>query len=185
MKTYRKKEFPVAEIRRLLEPGPIVLVSSGWKDETNIMTMGWHTVLDFVPSLIGCMITAENHSFDLIKRSGECVINIPELHMADTVVDIGNCSGREVNKFEKFNLTKEKASLVKAPLIVECYAHLECRLHDSKMVNDYNFFIFEVVKAHAPSSPKYPKTIHYRGNGQFMVSGKSVSYKNRFLPQNL
>lgn len=185
MKTYNKKDFPVSEIRRYLEPGPIVLVSSKYKGETNIMTMGWHTVLEFSPSLVGCMITAANHSFELIKKSGECVINIPELHLAETVVGIGNCSGRDVNKFEKFSLTAEEATKVNAPLIAECYAHFECKIHDAKMLDKYNFFIFEVVKAHAAKSPKYPRTIHYRGEGHFMVSGPSVSCRNKFLPQNL
>jgi flavin reductase (DIM6/NTAB) family NADH-FMN oxidoreductase RutF len=69
MKKYNKKDFSVSEIRKYLEPGPIVLVSSKYKGETNVMTMGWHTVLEFTPSLIGCMITAANHSFDLIKKS--------------------------------------------------------------------------------------------------------------------
>jgi hypothetical protein len=72
-----KRDFPVSNIRRYLEPGPIVLVSSAWRGESNIMTMGWHTVLEFVPSLIGCVIAGGNHSFDLIRRSGECVINVP------------------------------------------------------------------------------------------------------------
>ena len=185
MKKYNKKDFPVAEIRRFLEPGPIVLVSAHYKGETNIMTMGWHTVLEFTPSLIGCMITAANHSYSLIKNSGECVINIPELHLAETVVGIGNCSGREVDKFKKFGLTAEASAAVKAPRVAECYAHFECKLHDAQMLDKYNFFIFEVVKAQVAISPKYPETIHYRGEGHFMVSGKAVSYRDKFLPQNL
>jgi len=72
----RKFDFPVANIRRYLEPGPIVLVSSAWRGENNIMTMGWHTVLEFVPSLVGCVISSGNHSFDLVRRSGECAINV-------------------------------------------------------------------------------------------------------------
>jgi len=185
MTNYNKQDFPVSEIRRFLEPGPIVLVSSTYKGETNIMTMGWHTVMEFSPSLIGCMITSANYSYDLIKNSGECVINIPEAHLATTVVGIGNCSGSEVNKFEKFNLTTEEATIVKAPLIAECYAHFECKIHDAQMLDKYNFFIFEVVKAHAAISPKYPETIHYRGEGHFMVSGNAVSYRDKFLQQNL
>ena len=51
MKAYEKKDFPVSDIRRFLEPGPIVLVSSAWKGKTNIMTMGWHMVMEFAPSL--------------------------------------------------------------------------------------------------------------------------------------
>lgn len=185
MKTYKKKDFPVSKIRKYLEPGPIVLITSNFKEEINVMTLGWQTVLEFTPSLIGCMITAENHSFDLIKNSKECVINIPELHLAETIAGIGNCSGRDVNKFVKFGLTTEDAKMVKAPLIKDCYANFECRIHDAQMIDSYNFFIFEVIKAHVPSLPKFPKTIHYRGDGCFMVSGASLNLKDQFLPQNL
>src|ERR1043165_7106343 len=104
MKTYHKKDFPVDKIRRYLEPGPIVLVSSRWKDQTNIMTMGWHTVMEFSPSLIGCMITAANYSFEMIRKSKACVINIPTVDLVKTVIGIGNCSGATENKFEKFGL---------------------------------------------------------------------------------
>jgi hypothetical protein len=103
MKAFTKKDFPVSQIRRFLEPGPIVLVSSAWKGETNIMTMGWHTVMEFEPSLVGCMISSGNHSFGMIKASKECVINIPTFDLAKQVVGIGNCSGAEVAKFEMPN----------------------------------------------------------------------------------
>ena len=96
---YKKTDFPVANIRRFLEPGPIVLVSSAWKGKSNIMTMGWHMVMEFEPSLVGCYIWDANHSFDMIRRSRECVINIPTVELARAVVGIGNCSGREVDKF--------------------------------------------------------------------------------------
>ena len=185
MKTYLKKDFPVSEIRRFLEPGPIVLVSSRWKDEQDVMTMGWHTVLEFSPSLIGCMITSANYSFDLIRKSKECVINIPTVDLLETTVKIGNCSGREVDKFAEFGLTAQTATKVKAPLIKECFANLECRLKDSKLVSSYNFFIFEVVKAHAPKTPKYPRTFHYTGDGVFMLSGEHVSKRKFFKPENL
>src|SRR5690348_18305770 len=101
MRKYKKQDFPVHNIRRLLEPGPIVLVSSAHKDETNIMTMGWHMMMEFTPALIGCIISSENHSFELIRRSRQCVINIPTADLAATVVKIGNCSGRDVDKFSE------------------------------------------------------------------------------------
>lgn len=69
MKTWRKKDFPVSQIRRYLEPGPIVLVSSHWKGQDNIMTMGWHMVMAFGPSRIGCCIWNANHSHRMIRRS--------------------------------------------------------------------------------------------------------------------
>lgn len=185
MKPHLKKDFPVEQVRRFLEPGPIVLVSSAWKDEQNIMTMGWYTVMEFSPSLIGCMITAANHSFELIKKSKACVINLPTVDLAKKVVGIGNCSGETVNKFEQFELTAQPASKVKAPMIKECYANFECKVIDTRMLSSYNFFILEVVKAHVPTSPKYPKTIHYRGDGIFMESGNHINLRKYFKPQNL
>ncbi|MCF6401322.1 flavin reductase family protein [Chitinophaga filiformis] len=184
-KTYKKKDFPVEDIRKYLEPGPTVLVSSRWKDETNIMTMGWHTVMEFSPSMIGCFITGANYSFEMIRKSKECVINIPTDDLIDTIIGIGNCSGAEVDKFRQFDLTAEKAEKVKAPLIKECYANFECKVIDEHLLPKYNFFILEVVKAHVATSPKFPRTVHYRGEATFMISGKNVSYPGRFKPQNL
>ena len=184
-KKYQKKNFPVDKIRRFIEPGPIVLVSSAWKGKMNIMTMGWHCMMEFKPSLFGCIISNGNESFEMIRRSRECVINLPTYDMIDQVIGIGNSSGKEVQKFEKFGLTAMKGKTVNAPLIKECYANFECRLVDSHLVNKYNFFIFQVMKAHVAIAPKYPRTVHYRGDGVFMVSGKEVSYRRRFKPENL
>jgi flavin reductase (DIM6/NTAB) family NADH-FMN oxidoreductase RutF len=173
-RTFGKRDLPVARVRQLLEPGPVVLVSSRHKDATNVMTMGWHTVMEFSPSLVGCMISGGNHSFELIRRSGECVLNVPTAAMAEAVVGIGNCSGGSVDKFAKFGLTAVEAEMVGAPLIAECYANIECRLHDDALVDDYNFFIFEVVKIHKAVTPKYPETLHYHGQGKFMTAGRVV-----------
>ena len=186
MRTYVKKDFPVSNVRRFLEPGPIVLVSSAWRDQTNIMTMGWHMVMGFEPSLIGCYIWSENHSFDMIRKSKECVINIPTTDLGTKVVGIGNTSGREVDKFAKFKLTARRGARVNAPLIEECYANFECRLVDSSLIRKYSLFVLEVMKAHVPASPKFPQTLHYRGDGLFMISGPTLSkYRKLFEPQNL
>ena len=119
----KKLDFPLAQVRRYLEPGPIVLISSAFGGAANIMTLGWHTVMEFTPSLVGCMIAGGNHSFELIRQSRECVINLPTTTLTNQVVGIGNCSGADVDKFEKFGLTASKAALVKAPLIAECVAN--------------------------------------------------------------
>ena len=182
MTSYKKRDFPVGEIRRFLEPGPVVLVSSAYKGERNIMTMGWHTVMEFTPSLVGCVIAESNHSYRLVSGARECVINVPTAQLAPAVAAIGNCSGAEVDKFARFKLTAASAERVKAPLIAECFANLECKLVDGRLRDKYNFFIFEVVKAHAPAAPKYPKTIHYRGGGQFMVSGRALDLRRYFRP---
>ncbi|MBO4227408.1 flavin reductase family protein [Bradyrhizobium neotropicale] len=186
MPRYTKTDFPVDNVRRFLEPGPIVLVSSAHRNETNIMTMGWHMIMEFQPSLIGCYIWDANHSFELIRRSKQCVINVPTVELAPTVVKIGNSSGRDIDKFAAFGLTAKPGEQVRAPLIEECYANFECRLIDSSLIRKYSLFVLEVVKARVATSPKYPKTIHYRGDGEFMVSGENTrKYRKLFKPEML
>jgi flavin reductase (DIM6/NTAB) family NADH-FMN oxidoreductase RutF len=181
-----KKNSPVAKVRRFLEPGPIVLISSEHKGERDIMTMGWHMMLGFEPALVGCFIWDQNHSFNLIRRSKQCVINLPTYDMLDAVIGIGNTHGAEgVDKFEQFGLTPAPAAKVKAPLIAECYANFECKLVDTSLINRYSLFVFEVVKAHVATSPKYPTTVHYRGDGVFMVSGRNISRRSQFKRANL
>ena len=174
-----KKSFPLSEVYRLLEPGPVVLVTTASKGRANIMAQSWHTMLEFEPPLVACVISNRNFSFDILKATQECVINIPTLALARKVVGCGNCSGRKVDKFEKFALTPVAASCVKAPLIDECYANLECKLADTKMVAKYNLFILEVVKAWSDPAQKNPQTIHHRGRGTFMVAGEVMRLPSR------
>jgi flavin reductase (DIM6/NTAB) family NADH-FMN oxidoreductase RutF len=186
MRHYAKRRFPVDDVRRFLEPGPIVLVSSAWKGKTNVMTLGWHMILGQAPSLVGCFIWDRNHSFEMIRRSKACVINIPTADLATTVVGIGNSTGREIDKFAEYGLTAVRADTVRAPLIAECYASFECRLADASLIDAYSLFVFKVVKAHVATSPKFPKTLHYRGGGLFMIAGPTVkTYRRYFKPECL
>jgi flavin reductase (DIM6/NTAB) family NADH-FMN oxidoreductase RutF len=97
-------------------------------------------------------------------------------------VRIGNVSGARIDKFGEFGLGADPAEEVGAPLIRECHANFECRLHDDALVDKYNFFIFEVVKAHVASVPKHPETLHYTGDGVFVASGKVISRRSLFRP---
>jgi flavin reductase (DIM6/NTAB) family NADH-FMN oxidoreductase RutF len=172
---FDKVDLPLEQVRRVLEPGPIVLLSSSHAGERNVMTMGWHTVMEFSPSLVGCVIASSNHSFELVRQSRECVINVPTTALVDEVVGVGTSSGSEVDKFERFGLTLEDG--FDAPVIRECYANFVCRLHDDSLVGKYNFFIWEVVAARVAQSPKHPETLHYTGAGEFRVAGKVIIRK--------
>lgn len=185
MRRYRKFDYPVDQVRRFLEPGPVVLVSSAWKGQRNIMTLGWHMVLAFTPSRLATMVSSDNHSAALMRRSGECVINLPTAEMLDTVVGIGNCSGAAVDKFERLGLETTAASEVDAPLLAQCHSSFECRLADRSQIKRHGLFVWEVVKAHVARSPKLPRTVHYRGDGQFMLSGDDVSRRRLFKPEML
>jgi len=170
----RKPDLPLHEVRRFLEPGPVVLVTSAHAGERDVMVMGWHTVMEFSPSLIGCVISSANHSHGLIRASGECVINLPTSSQLEAVLGVGSTSGVDTDKFAAFGLTPEASALVAAPSIRECHAQFECRLHDDSLVGRYGFFIWEVVAARAAARPRHPETLHYKGDGTFMVAGKVI-----------
>ena len=169
-----KTAFPLAEVYRLLEPGPVVLVTTARAARANIMPMSWHLMMEFEPPLVGCVISNRNYSFETLKATKECVINIPTVTLAEKVVACGNCSGRRVDKFKAFGLTSVAAECVKAPLIGECYASLECKVRDRKLVAKYNFFILEVIQAWIDPARKRPRTIHHQGEGEFMVAGRTL-----------
>jgi flavin reductase (DIM6/NTAB) family NADH-FMN oxidoreductase RutF len=174
-----KKSYPLSRVYGLLEPGPVVLLTTARKGQANVMTMSWHTMMEFEPPLIGCVISGRNASFEALKATKACTINIPTLELAKQVVGIGNCSGRRLDKFARFGLTPVAASQVQAPLIAECYASLECRVADARLANRYNFFILEVVQAWIDSAVKKPQTLHHRGNGVFVVAGETVRLRSR------
>jgi flavin reductase (DIM6/NTAB) family NADH-FMN oxidoreductase RutF len=113
------------------------------------------------------------------------VINLPTTALTDQVVGIGNTSGAQIDKFASFALTPDRARPVAAPLIRECHANFECRLADDRLVDKYNLFIFEVVQAHVAPRPRHPQTLHYTGDGVFMVAGKIISRRRRFRPEML
>ncbi|MDX1705806.1 flavin reductase family protein [Pseudidiomarina sp.] len=175
-----KKQLPVDKARRYLEPGPIVLVSSHYKGESDVMTLGWHSILERSPSLVGCVISKHNHSHDLIRQSKECVINLPTTELTEKVIGIGNTTGAKTDKFSEFELSTESAQQVGAPLISECYGHFECRLYDDALIDRYNYFIFEIVAARVMTEPEYPTTLHYTGDGIFMVAGEMINRRELF-----
>jgi flavin reductase (DIM6/NTAB) family NADH-FMN oxidoreductase RutF len=174
-----KKSFPLSKVYGLLEPGPVVLVTTAGAGHPNIMAMSWHTMLEFEPPLVGCVISNRNHSFALLTASNECVINIPTVDIAEKVVSCGNTSGADIDKFETFGLMPKPAAQVSAPLIEECYANLECRVTDTSMVERYGFFVLEVLKAWIDPAVKEPRTIHHLGRGSFMVAGETITLKSK------
>jgi flavin reductase (DIM6/NTAB) family NADH-FMN oxidoreductase RutF len=173
------KNLPLAKVYQLLEPGPVVLLTTARAGRTNVMTMSWHMMVEFEPPLVACVVSSADYSFAALQATKECVIAVPALHLAQKVVDVGNCSGRDVAKFEKFGLTPLKAERVRAPLIAECFANLECRVVDRRLVNKYNLFVLEVLKAWTDPRQSNPKTIHHHGYGKFVVDGDVIKLKSR------
>ncbi len=169
-----KRTYPLAKVYGLLEPGPVLLLSTVRKGRANVMTLSWHTMMEFEPPLVGCVLGRGDYSFAALKATRECVLNIPTEELAEQVVGCGNTSGRDTDKFTAFGLTPAPASLVAAPLIRECFASLECRVADTRLVNRYGFFVLEVVKAWVDTAVQAPHTLHHRGCGEFAVATRTL-----------
>jgi flavin reductase (DIM6/NTAB) family NADH-FMN oxidoreductase RutF len=173
------KSLPLSEAYQLLEPGPVVLLTTARKDRANVMTMSWHMMVEFEPPLVACIVSSANYSHAALRATGEAVIAIPARKLAAKVVKVGNSSGRDLDKFAAFGLTPLPAETVAPPLVKECFANLECKVVDRRMVNRYNLFILEVLKAWVDPAQKEPKTIHHHGYGRFVVDGATIKLKSR------
>lgn len=142
-------------------------------------------VLDFTPTF--AIITGEwNYSFAALRKTKECVISIPTVDMLNKVIGIGTCSGADTDKFEKFKLTPVKGREVKAPLIKECLANIECKVVD--IVKRYNIVVLDAVVAYFDASRKEKRTVHAVGDGTFIVDGSKLNRKRLMaskLPKGL
>jgi flavin reductase (DIM6/NTAB) family NADH-FMN oxidoreductase RutF len=155
----------------LMEPGPVVLVTTRDGRKNNVMTISWTMVLDFTP--VFAITTGEwNYSFAALRKTRECVIAIPTVDLLDRVVGIGTCSGADTDKFARFGLTAIPGKMVKAPLIEECLANVECKVVD--LVRKHNIVVLEAVAAHIDATRKERRTLHAVGDGTFIVDGRRL-----------
>lgn len=166
------KRMQLSKAFTLMEPGPVVFITTNDGEKNNIMTISWTMVVDFTP--IFALTTGPwNYSYTALRKSKECVIAIPTVDMIDQVVGMGTCSGADTDKFEKFGLTPVKGKHVRPPLIKECLANIECKVID--IVKKHNIVVLEGVAAYFDSSRKEQRTLHAVGDGTFVVDGRRLS----------
>jgi flavin reductase (DIM6/NTAB) family NADH-FMN oxidoreductase RutF len=173
------RKYDLSRVYQLLEPGPVVLLTTVGENRPNVMTMSWHMMVEFEPPLVACIVSEANCSFGALRETGEAVIAIPARGLADTVVKVGNCSGSDTDKFKRFGLTPLAAQEVRPPLIKQCFGNLECRVKDTSLIKRYNLFILEVLRAWVDSTQKNPKTLHHRGYGSFVVDGAVMKLRSK------
>lgn len=173
------QELPLSKVYQWLEPGPVVLLTTARGGRRNVMTMSWHMMVEFTPPLVACVVSRGDHSFAALRATRECVIAIPAVDLAAEVVAVGNCSGRDVDKFGTIGLSPLPAQHVAAPLVAECLANLECRVVETRLVNRYDLFVLEVVKAWTDPTRAERRTIHHRGYGTFVVDGEAITLKSK------
>ena len=166
------KRMQLSKAFTLMEPGPVVFITTNDGEKNNIMTITWTMVVDFTP--VFALTTGPwNHSYTALRKSKECVIAIPTVDLIDQVVGVGTCSGADTDKFEKFGLTPVKGKHVRPPLIRECLANIECKVID--IVKRHNIVVLEGVAAYFDSSRKEKRTLHAVGDGTFVVDGRRLS----------
>lgn len=174
------QSYPAANVYRLIEPGPVLLLTTFHEGRANVMTHCFNMMLQHEsPTLLACMIGPWDFSFKALQETGECVLALPGVDLIETTVDIGNHSGADVDKFVEYNLTRLPATRVKAPLIAECLANIECRVVDTTMVEKYNLFVVEAIDAHINPDRKEQRAFHHCGDGTFTVDGKVVDLHSR------
>jgi flavin reductase (DIM6/NTAB) family NADH-FMN oxidoreductase RutF len=165
------RQLKLSKAFTLMEPGPVVLVTTQDGKKNNIMTISWTMVLDFTP--VFAITTGNwNYSFTALRKNKECVIAIPTVDMLDKVVGIGTCSGADTDKFAKFKVTPVRGEVVKAPLIKECLANIECKVID--FVTKHNIVVLEGLVFHMDSARKEKRTVHAVGDGTFIVDGRKL-----------
>jgi len=168
-------ELPLKKAFTLIEPGPVILVTTNDGKKNNIMTISWHMVNEFTPRI--AMTTGSwNHSFGTIMKTKECVICVPGADLAKKTVRIGAVSGTEVDKFKEFGLTPLPAETVKAPLIAECIGCIECRVLD--YIEAYDILILEGRKAWINEKRKERRMFHAVGDGTFTADGETMDYRS-------
>ena len=172
-------EFALADVYQLLEPGPVVLLSTAHDGKANVMTLSWHMMVEFEPPLVACVVSRADYSFAAMLAARQCVIAIPAVELASVVVKVGNSSGCTVDKFKRFGLTPLPGERVAAPLIAECFANLECKVVDTSLVEKYDTFVLEVVKAWSIPGQGRPRTLHHHGHGKFVVDGENLVLPSR------
>ncbi|KAK7024753.1 putative flavin reductase [Favolaschia claudopus] len=181
--------YPISKVYRLIEPGPVLLVTTGsLTDGThNVMTIGFHMVMQHEsPPLIGICLGPWDASFTVLKKRRECVLAIPSAEMAGVVVDVGNCSSDDegMNKWEKFGLEALPGGKVEAPLVggKDMIANIECVVEDTKMVSKYSMWVLKVVAAwENPAKKETARMFHHRGDGTFVIDGEILNLQDRMV----
>ncbi|MBU2101825.1 MAG: flavin reductase family protein [Candidatus Omnitrophota bacterium] len=145
-----KIEISKDKASRLLNCGMLVMVTAAAKDKATITPCAWRLPLSRKPPALGVALAKSHYSSELIRQGEEFIVNIPVWGLLDKVKSCGSVSGRKVDKFSAFGLSRQKPCILsKTPAIAECIAHIECSLFDVKEVGDHFLFLGEVVYAQA------------------------------------
>jgi flavin reductase (DIM6/NTAB) family NADH-FMN oxidoreductase RutF len=179
-----KVDVSIQSAYRLVHPMHTVLVSCiGKTEKPNIITLAWAMPTSINPPLVAISIAPRRHSHHLIEETKEFVVNIPTMEILKETLFCGRKSGKDNDKFKETGLTPLPAKKVKPPIIKECVAHLECKLHSQFTTGDHTIFVGEIIEAYADKETftdeydlKKAKMVFHLGGNDFATLN-SKSYK--------
>ena len=153
-------------------PIPAAMVSCGTMENSNIITVAWTGVINTNPAMVYISVRPERYSHDIIKETGEFVINLTNEQLAYATDWCGVKSGKNVDKFKEMHLTKQKANFVNCPMIEEAPVSVECKVKEIKELGSHNMFIAEVLAVNADEK-------YFDKNGAFDISKCNlIAYAN-------
>ncbi|HEY3431352.1 MAG TPA: flavin reductase family protein [Rhodocyclaceae bacterium] len=175
---------PLAKAYRLLNHGPVTLVSSALGDRSNVMAASWAMPLDFDPPKVVVVVDKNTLTRQLMEASGEFALSIPSRQLAAEVLKAGTLSGKDGDKWATSGLQNFPAEIITAPLVADCVGWLECRIiSEPRNQEQYDLFIGEVVAAqadprvfsdghwHFEGNDERLRTLHYVADGHFLMTG--------------
>lgn len=180
-----KIEVKVTQAYRLVNHGCLVLLTSAFKERINVMTLAWHMPVSSRPPYIAVGVAEGHFTHELIQKSEEFTLNIPNREMLSQVHGCGKVSGRKEDKFKKYQLTPAAAKKIRPPLIAECIGHIECGVVNAYRAGDHTIFVGEVIAAAAEEElfdgywkedPR-AQTIHHLGGNFYLFSGERTEFK--------
>ena len=177
-----RTNLPLDKCWKMLNHGPVTLVTSAHDGQTNIMAASWAMPLDYDPPKVLLVLDSTSHTRSLVDASGAFGLQIPKRRIAEQTVAVGQSSGRDVDKFVHFDLKTFPALKIAAPMLEDCVAWLECVVIPDA-TQRYDLFIAEVVAAYVDStvfhdndwdfgSDPLERTMHYISNGEFFATGE-------------
>lgn len=183
-----RRSLELTDALRLLNGGPVALVTTRWRDQTDVMPAIWTSPLSRNPPLVGVAVHPSRHTHDMIRFSEEFALNFPARDLLNHTHYFGAVSGRDLNKLELAKLPTFKASKVSAPLIEGCVAWIECGLEDALRVGDHTLFVGRVLVVQAEAEAfdetwlvgdaEY-RPLHYLGLDRYAMLGERLQAQLR------
>ena len=173
---------------RLLVGGPVALVTTRWRNQTNVMPAIWTAPLSRTPPLVGVTVHPSRHTHDMIRFAEQFALNFPARDLMNHSHYFGVVSGRDVGKLDLSKLPTFKATKVNAPLIEGCLAHIECGLEDALRLGDHTLFVGRVLAVQAEGQafdetwllgdPDY-RPLHYLGIDRYALLAERLQAQLR------